>query len=81
MVQMDLVEWMEKRAALEHAREAPTGQYSPAGRLARRGVYDASTGRLYGVTTFLPRGLTPAERARVTEDHEAILTDASRFGG
>jgi hypothetical protein len=81
MVQMDLVEWMEKRAALEHARETAPAHYSPAGRLARRGLYDVTTGRLYGVATFLPRGLTPAERARVTEDHEAILTDASRFGG
>jgi hypothetical protein len=73
MVQMD---WAS-RVLLGGVVLAGTVGRAPAG---RRGVFDASTGRLYGVATYLAGRLTPELRTRVVEDHEAVLTDARRLG-
>lgn len=77
MVQMDLIEWMDERAR----QLAPAGPPALPALPERRGVYDRATGRLCGVVTRLPGVHTPDALARCFEDHDAVLTDARRFGG
>jgi hypothetical protein len=77
MVQMDLIEWMDARTR----QLAPVASAAPPPLPERRGLFDRSTGRLCGVTTLLPGVSSPGERARCFEDHDAVLTDARRFGG
>lgn len=77
MVQMDLIEWMDERAR----QLASDGPGEPPPLPERRGVYDRATGRLCGVVTRLPGPLCPAALVRCFEDHDAVLTDARRFGG
>jgi hypothetical protein len=77
MVQMDLIEWMDARAGASFS----DGPGRPMARVARRGVSDPATGRLYAVVTSLEGMPDGCLRTRILEDHEAILTDASRFGG
>jgi hypothetical protein len=76
MVQMDLIEYLEARACRMPQERPAVESALPT----RRGVSDAS-GRLWAVLTTLPGSHTLGEFVRCLDDHEAILTDARRFGG